>query len=291
MRNELSMNNNTIILNKYRFLLAILLITIIASISPLTSFAQEETRERGWNGRIIKAELLQILLNLKEDEFVAGYIINGSDIIEIIEESDIDIRIKNSVIEGGLDFTNLPVVDQRIEVNNKISIKNSEIGFWQAGNSKYSLYSGKTLFNKLISFRETQFCGEADFIKAQFSGKSSFYNAQFSEEADFGGAQFSGSADFREAQFSGKSSFYNAQLVRKHSSREPNSVRKQTSGKPNSVLKRISLKPNSAREQISGKPNSAGEQTLVKLNSGGKHPSIKPNSVWKQTSGKPNSVG
>lgn len=224
MRNEPSMNNNTIIiLNKYRLLLAILLITTIASISPLTSFAQEETRERGWNGRIIKAELLQILLNLKEDEFVAGYIINGSDIIEIIEESDIDIRIKNSVIEGGLDFTNLPVVDQRIEVNNKISIKNSEIGFWQAGNSKYSLYSGKTLFNKLISFRETQFSGEADFIKAQFlgvvsfytaqfSGKSSFYNAQFSEAAGFNKAQFSGEAGFNQTQFNGLADFSQAQF-------------------------------------------------------------------------------
>jgi len=45
MKNELFMKNSTISQYKYTFLLSILLITIIASISPLNSFAQEENKK------------------------------------------------------------------------------------------------------------------------------------------------------------------------------------------------------------------------------------------------------
>ncbi|TDI99570.1 MAG: hypothetical protein E2O70_07535, partial [Candidatus Dadabacteria bacterium] len=152
MKNELFMNNSTISPYKYTFLLVILLITTIASISPLNSFAQEEEKERGWNGRITKAELLQKLRNLKEREYVEGYIINSSDIIEIIKQSDIDIKIDNSVIKGNLDFTKLPVVEKKRGVNNKIEILNSEIGFWEKGNRKYSVDTQNIIFNQPISF-------------------------------------------------------------------------------------------------------------------------------------------
>jgi len=222
MKNELFMNNSTISPYKYTFLLAILLITIIASISPLNSFAQEENKkERGWNGKITKAELLQKLRNLKEDEYsleddeyVEGYIINGSDIIEIIKESDIDIKIDNSVIEGGLDFTKLPptlyvpFIKEKRQVNNHIELKNSKIGFLEEEtsrdeeNRKISVYSGNNLFHKLISFRETQFSEKADFLDAQFRGKADFYKAQFSGEADFWDANLQG-ADLRGADLQG----------------------------------------------------------------------------------------
>jgi len=219
MKYELFTNNSANCPNKNTFLLAILLITIIASISPLNSFAQEGYRiERAWNGRITKAELKQELLNLKENEFVVGYVINGSDIIEIIEETDLDIKIKNSVIEGGLDFTTLPATlyvpffKEKRQVNNEISIKNSAIGFGEKKDSKISVYSENILFNKLISFRGAQFIGVADFSEAQFrrkayfseaqfSERANFINVQFSERASFGGAQFSNSADFRHATF------------------------------------------------------------------------------------------
>ncbi len=70
MKNELFMNNSTISPYKNTFLLAILLITIIASISPLNSFAQEEVeKKKGWKGKLCnkptcKDELLKKLLNL-----------------------------------------------------------------------------------------------------------------------------------------------------------------------------------------------------------------------------------
>ena len=86
--------------------------------------------KRGWKGRITKTELRQKLLNLKEGKYVAGYIIKGSDIIKIIEETDLDIKIRNSVIEGGLDFTKLPIVKEKREVNNHIELRDSAIGFW-----------------------------------------------------------------------------------------------------------------------------------------------------------------
>lgn len=95
MKYELFMNNCAISPYKNTFLLAILLITIIASISPLNSYAGDINLIKRilCNKPTCKDELLQKLLNLKEDEYVAGYIINGSDIIEIIKESNIDIKI------------------------------------------------------------------------------------------------------------------------------------------------------------------------------------------------------
>jgi len=264
------MNNSTISPYKYTFLLAILLITIIASISPLNSFAQEEEKERGWKGKLCnkptcKDELRQKLLNLKKGEYVAGYIINGSVIIEIIKESDIDIKIENSVIEGGLDFTKLPVVneklpvdDQRIEVNNRISINNSAIGFWEKEFRKISVDSADILFNKGISFNQAQFSGEADFSEAQFSGEANFYNAQFSGEANFynaqfskeayfHNAQFSGEAYFEGAQFSGKAYFYYAQF-----SGEANFWKAQFSGKAYFLYAQFSGKAHFSEANLQG---------------------------------------
>jgi len=231
------------------FLLTILLITISLCIRPLNSFALEENKkERGWKGKLCKKltckdELLQKLRNLKEPkhwldegEYVEGYIIKGSDIIEIIKESDIDIKIKNSVIEGGLDFRKLPVVKEKREVNNKIIIRNSEIGFRDLGVfGKRSVDSSSILFNKRISFWRTQFSewadfsgaqfsgvtthfshsqfsGKADFFKAQFSEKASFWKTQFSEEAEFTKAQFNGEASFKESRFIGDTVFTKTQF-------------------------------------------------------------------------------
>lgn len=48
----------------------------------------------------------------KKFKYVEGYVIEGKDIISIIEETD--IKIKNSIIKGGLDFTKLPILNKLI---------------------------------------------------------------------------------------------------------------------------------------------------------------------------------
>ena len=101
-----------------KLLLSALLITALTCILSLNSYAHEEKKERGKNGRITKVELFYKLNKLKGDEYVDGYIIKGSDIIAIIKESDIDIKIRLSIIEGGLDFSKLPEVNGKREVNN-----------------------------------------------------------------------------------------------------------------------------------------------------------------------------
>ncbi|MCZ6594678.1 MAG: pentapeptide repeat-containing protein [Bacteroidetes bacterium] len=221
MKNELLMNNSAISPYKYKFLLAILLITIIASISPLNSFAQEEKEERGWYERLTKSELKQELLNLKEYEFVVGYVIKGSDIIEIIEETDLDIKIKNSFIEGGLDFTKLPIVNEKREVNNKISIINSAIKvFRDQSEDSDEIYTMSVstfdehsiIFNKLFDLSRSQFSGEAFFFKAEFSDTASFSKAQFGERASFSKAQFSEKAYFYNAQYLGRAGFIGTQF-------------------------------------------------------------------------------
>ena len=73
----------------------------------LSASAQEDKKERGYKGTITKDKLLSEFQN-KKICHAEGYVIEGNDIISIIEETDCDIKINNSVIKGGLDFTKLP---------------------------------------------------------------------------------------------------------------------------------------------------------------------------------------
>ena len=90
-------NSKTYFTAFFLFLLIIIL--------PSSIFAQEVKKERGHNGRISKEKLLEVF---KEGIGVSGYIIQGDDLIEIIKITNDDITIRNSIIEGGLDFTKLP---------------------------------------------------------------------------------------------------------------------------------------------------------------------------------------
>jgi hypothetical protein len=103
---------------KTKLLLSALLITTLTCILSHSSYAQDGEKPRGYKGPINKEELMK---QLRRNEYVEGYIINGSDIISIVKETNIDIKIKNSIMEGGLFFGELS------EINNSIDIIESEI--------------------------------------------------------------------------------------------------------------------------------------------------------------------
>ena len=211
---------------KLKLFIITILLTSITLFLASNTLAIEEKKDRGHRGPIGKEALHSKLKEIhdKKDEWVEGYVIEGKDIISIIEKTDIDIRIENSIIKGGLDFTKLPEVQldrlklpdgwsedekekwrmkQRknknkhfYQVTNKILIINSDIRSARSQNEGFSVNATQTFFS-----------GEVDFSHANFRGVASFFRATFNGEADFSSTKFSGGAYFPDATFSGETKF------------------------------------------------------------------------------------
>jgi len=202
-----------------------------------STHAQNKKAEKGANGPISKDELIA---HFQVKRVVDGYVIKGNDIIEIIRDTDLDITIKNSIIEGGLNFGTLPktpVENVRlpaiwsdnektkwIEVRrafciqeipivvNKIIITDTEILPVQQSNQSadsVAIDLRAALFLS-VDFQRSAFRGKAIFDDATFSKRASFSSATFSGEAFFTGATFSGVAVFDDATFSKRASFSDA---------------------------------------------------------------------------------
>ncbi|MGM0641999.1 MAG: pentapeptide repeat-containing protein [Thermotogota bacterium] len=72
----------------------------------------------------------------------------------------------------------------------------------------------RAVFERKVSFRNTQFLGDAIFLGAEFSyGKVDFLKTKFLADAYFSGAKFSGgSAEFIETEFSGEAYFIDTEF-------------------------------------------------------------------------------
>lgn len=173
-------------------------VIIVAAFFPSIALAFTDADMRV----IGKEELLEKLKEIhgKDKEFVEGYVIDGRDIIRIIDETDIDIKIKDSTIKGEFNFSELlpsVVGDLKIskdwnveeweewqkkqikgspfyQVNNKIWIISSDV---------HSLLARNTLFNGDVDFSSSTFSGDADFNSASFGSYASFFWTSF--EGDY----------------------------------------------------------------------------------------------------------
>jgi hypothetical protein len=199
--------------------------------------------ERGHNGAISKEEMLSIFkaeLRDWDKGWVDGYVINGKDVIDIVRDTKLSIRIKNSVIKGGLDFASLPAKsigelekpsnwnndewNTRIKqlqsyikediyiVSNQITINDSDIE--TIDNRSIVANTGfVTLFYEAITFNGSTFSGTTSFTRAIFSTWAGFSGATFSGWADFFGATFTGGTSFTRATFIGGTSFREAKFI------------------------------------------------------------------------------
>jgi len=207
---------------------------------PFTSDARNLNRiflqEKGHRGIISKAKLLEKLKEIqgKGQAIIEGYIIEGADIISIIQETDLDIKIENAIIKGGLDFTQLPGLsldmlklpeawseeekskwrqkqywDERYyQVTNNIAIESSTIESLPSPDEKVAINANGTFFNGIVRFSSTTFSGSTHFGYATFSGKADFESTTFSDGyAIFESSTFSGPTDFYFATFSGSTHF------------------------------------------------------------------------------------
>src|SRR5262249_12552227 len=133
----------------------------------------------------------ELLSHFERRQVVKGRVITGADLIAVIRDTEVKIQIDHSVIEGGLDFTELPPItvdkvplpqdwsDKQKEewkaqysglpgipvVKNEIRIINTEIRPEQPGQGSHSVAvdAKNTFFRKAASFSHTTLSGEADF--------------------------------------------------------------------------------------------------------------------------------
>lgn len=131
-------------------------------IAPNVSFPAEAAQKR-----IDKKDLLS---KFKKGETVQGVVIQGPDLIEIMNITAGDIRIEDAIIEGGLDFSSLPAV------KNKIEIVDSEI---RANPESFAVKANNTRFSNAISFSGTVFSGITSFDGVTFNGEAGFGEATF----------------------------------------------------------------------------------------------------------------
>lgn len=212
------------------------LIALLLGLTALTLASAPQAqvkKEKGHKGHFCKANekesncIKRLRSEFEKDKSVEGYIIKGSAIIKIIETTDLDIKIKNSIIEGELDFTKLPsytiaelkgkkkwpqnwsklesrnfqadLPSNKVEfhlVDNEVKIIASEM----KSDSEYSIRTEFTMFLKNQDYSDTSFNGWASFNFATFSRNANFSTATFNR-AGFGGATFSRKAEFFNTTF------------------------------------------------------------------------------------------
>lgn len=173
-------------------------------ITPHEAFSRETTQKR--------IEKKDLFLKFKKGETLKGVIINGPDLIEIIKISDHDIRIEDSIIEQGLDFTKIATV------RNKIEIIRSEIKINK--NTLYAVKVKATHFLQSVSFSKTLFKGRTSFSGASFDRATLFNEATFNKKSVFSLTQFKDIADFSGTNFKGETIFDLAFFKKKTSFRD-----------------------------------------------------------------------
>ncbi|GEM_PF-6726415 len=189
---------------------------IVFLLFPLVSATAVFSREHPQK-RIEKKELF---LKFKKGETVKGLLISGADLIEIIKNTDHDIRIEGSTITQGLDFTQIPVVRNKIDiVHSEISINRETRYAVKAEAARFlqPVSFSKTLFKGKTSFSGTIFSQGIGFDEAVFKEKSVFALTQFKAIADFSGTNFGGETIFDLASFKNKTSFSSAVFNKKTS--------------------------------------------------------------------------
>jgi len=183
----------------YIIILRTFLVILLLFTFPLKADGKE--KKRGFNGPINRAELMA---EFKAGKSVEGYVIQGNDIIDIIRQTDVDLTISDSIIEGGLNFTKLPAqsVDAKIfpaewtdqqktewknriaqknvrkvhVVTNKIRISNSEI--------KLSIKAKSVFFQDELILEESLIHQNGDFEQAIFAKWVYFLNANFGDKTE-----------------------------------------------------------------------------------------------------------
>lgn len=197
---------------KTTFIAMAILFSCIALIFMASAVpAQDEKKERGYNGRITIKELLS---KFERGEIVEGYVIEGDDIIEIIRKTDHKIQIINSVIKGSLDFTKLPPESLNIPVPlDKIELPKNwdeeRRAAFKKGREAIILPVIFKVKNKVEITKSELRSKDKDapsVSKGDFDDVSiNAAGALFYDEVEFTGTIFNGIADFRLATFSGES--------------------------------------------------------------------------------------
>jgi uncharacterized protein YjbI with pentapeptide repeats len=192
---------------------------LLAALCPgmlVPTFTLAQGREMGEGAKKpISREELDILVQGgkkqgKEEIEIANAIIQGNDLIEVIQTMDVAITVRHAVIEGGLDFKRLPStpLDQ---VTLPPSWSDEEKKQWMARKRSLGITALHVVTRDIAivdsDIRPMQGkCPNAPVLAVSatatfFSGAANFEGATFGGAANFAGVSFDALAYFKEAQF------------------------------------------------------------------------------------------
>lgn len=167
--------------------------------SASSGLAQDDAGGRGAKGPIGKPDLLEALARqARGGTKVAGHVVSGKDVIDILRQGGVPIELRDCVIEDGLDLRESSVVTV------PITIENCEVRaapLTRAQSAGTAIYARGTRFDGQVTLRSSTLDGPVEFTGAKFQKKAIFAGSQFSGGASFAGARFSEAAYFSRSHF------------------------------------------------------------------------------------------
>jgi hypothetical protein len=160
------------------FAKAILLVCLPLAVavfgSASSGLAQDDAGGRGAKGPIGKPDLLKALARqARGGTKVAGHVVSGKDVIDILRQGGVPIELRDCVIEDGLDLRESSVVTV------PITIENCEVRaapLTRAPSAGTAIYARGTKFDGQVTFRSSTLDGP---VRGELRGRPFFRSRLF----------------------------------------------------------------------------------------------------------------
>lgn len=172
----------------------VVLVTLSVTAVAAPALAQTQDSVGSERKRITGAQLEDALRQTRRGEPLSGVIVSGKELQAIIQAGELDIRVDDALVEGGLAFEPHSTVAGVLEITNSEITAEAVSRRLSAGTS---LHARRTTFQGPVDFSGTTFLGPVDFGQASFAEPARFSRATFRGPARFDKAAFLKSAEFQ----------------------------------------------------------------------------------------------
>ncbi len=209
------------------------MLLLIQSVGVPSAEAHNNPVEDNGKRRICYREVKSLL---KQGKWIDGRIVRSKYIVRYLNDPDLSlndkpIRIRNSIIENGLDLTQVSSESSKgsdpapiVSIDQDIFIQETEWYFSWKGEGPYPLLVNaqnvqfKTLvlekveFGGAVDFSGASFNGETRFNKSLFHGDVIMNSAEFKQDVEFEAVVFEAKSGWNQSHFVGKAKFKNSTI-------------------------------------------------------------------------------
>lgn len=211
------------------------ILPVVVACGWLAAPASAQSRCAGTPISSARLSAVEVGACIRQRHWIEHATIQGPDIIAAVAASPDSgpIRIRASVIEGGLYFSNLPAVgaaalpgpidaemrrldwygsDDNVRVVNvRIQLHDTRIlagqDYDEDEYGPVALSAGRVIFTKDVDLLGSTIAGSARFSRAAFLGRALFRGVRFGRRTTFDGAGLLGDGSFTDARFEGPALF------------------------------------------------------------------------------------